>query len=70
MRKKERPLNRLKIFILTGLLAVILFVLLVSSIGKNRDFGPWQKIGVELFAPIQKGIIFIQRGIAAFGHDY
>src|SRR4030066_1001964 len=70
MRKKERPLNRLKIFILTGLLAVILFVLLVSSIGKNRDFGPWQKVGVELFAPIQKGIVFIQRGIAAFGHDY
>ncbi|MEW6327361.1 MAG: rod shape-determining protein MreC [Thermodesulfobacteriota bacterium] len=70
MRKKERPLNRLKIFVLTGLLAVILFVLLVSGIGKNRDFGPGQKIGVELLAPVQKGIIFIQRGVSDFWHDY
>lgn len=70
MSRKERPFKRLNFFILTGLLAVVLFVLLVSSMGENRRFGALQKIVVELIAPIQKGIGFIQGGVRNLWHDY
>ncbi len=70
MGKKEGTFRRLRFFIFTGFLALILFVLLVSNIGKNRDFGPLQKIITEVIAPLQKGVSFIQRGVAGIWRGY
>lgn len=70
MRRKDRPFKRLRFLILTGLTVLFLLVLLVSGIGKNRDFGPWQKVIVEVISPVQKGINFVRQEVVNLWHGY
>jgi rod shape-determining protein MreC len=70
MRKKEHPFKRLRFFVLTGLIVTALLVLLVSNIGKSRDFGTLQKLLVEVVAPVQHGLRLSQRGIGGIWERY
>lgn len=70
MKKKEKSYKRLKFFILTGVFATSLFVLLVSDIGRNKDLGTLQKLIVEVFAPIEQGISFVGSGFGNLWENY
>lgn len=70
MRKKEASFKRLKLFVFTGLAAIIVFVLLVSSIGKTKELGTFHKLLMELILPIQHGISFVQDGVSDIWYGY
>lgn len=68
--KKEKSHKRLQFFILTGIFATFLFVLLVSDIGRNKDLGTLQRLIVEVFAPIEQGISFVGGGFGNIWENY